>query len=83
VEGYVDLQPADSDAGYADHSVFDQNNGDVTIELDLHQAWIDRHFSKAERIREGEQIQEFISNIDDPEWRQKVVEDTKKKLFMG
>lgn len=76
-EGYVDLRPADPEAAYADHSVFARNDGAVVIELDLHRAWLDRHFRKAERIRQKEQIQAFISNIDDPEWRKGVVEDAK------
>ncbi|MEZ3115326.1 hypothetical protein RYH80_05250 [Halobaculum sp. MBLA0147] len=80
-EGYVDLKPADADASYADRSVFDEFDGDVAIELDLHEATLDRHFAKIERVRQPEPIKEFALNYDDPEWRQQIVEEAENKNY--
>ncbi|WP_440990642.1 hypothetical protein [Haloarchaeobius baliensis] len=64
----LDLQPADANADYAASTVFDTYNGELTVALNLNQAFRHRHTSLpdawgVEEGTEGYQVRQFIENI--------------------
>lgn len=53
--------------------VFDQYNGELDVELNLNEA-INQHH-EYDSSRASPVVQEFVENVDDPEWRQQILEE--------
>lgn len=73
----LNFNPADSDAGYADSVVFSEfsasGDGVLDVELDLGQAIQQRHHGNL--AAQNQHVQEYVDNIEDPEWRQQILEE--------
>lgn len=66
----LNLQPADTNAEYANSVIFEQYNGELNVELDLGQALNQRRFEHP--LTQEPIIREFYENAHREEWRQTI-----------
>jgi hypothetical protein len=63
-----------------DSILFDQYNGEIDVEIDLDQAYEERHHTVHIGGDKGEKVEAFIENAADPKWRQQVHENYEEEI---